>query len=127
MDNTNYYFACSPDALSGALSRFSQFFVAPLFDPSCTERELKAVDSEHSKNLQNDMWRGYQLEKSLVKPGHPYGKFGTGNWKSLWEDVKSRGGEPRDELLAWWNANYCAGRMKLVVLGKGPSVAVLDG
>lgn len=22
----------------------------------CTEREIKAVDSEHKKNLQNDMW-----------------------------------------------------------------------
>jgi hypothetical protein len=25
--------------------RFAQFFIAPLFDPSCTEREREAVDS----------------------------------------------------------------------------------
>lgn len=112
-------FDVSPPSLRPALERFSQFFVAPLFTPSCTERELKAVDSEHSKNLQSDMWRMYQLEKSLTKPGHPYGKFGTGNWNTLWEEVKKDGREPRDELLKWWNASYCAGRMKLVVLGKG--------
>ncbi|KAL7413771.1 Metalloenzyme, LuxS/M16 peptidase-like protein [Mrakia frigida] len=118
MENTNYYFDVSPPSLLPALERFSQFFVAPLFTPSCTERELKAVDSEHSKNLQSDMWRMYQLEKSLTKPGHPYGKFGTGNWNTLWEEVKKDGREPRDELLKWWNGSYDAGRMKLVVLGK---------
>ena len=29
----------------GALDRFSQFFISPLFNESCTDRELKAVDS----------------------------------------------------------------------------------
>lgn len=45
-------FDVSPGALLPALDRFSQFFHSPTFDPSCTERELRAVDSEHSKNLQ---------------------------------------------------------------------------
>ncbi|CDZ96447.1 related to ste23-metalloprotease involved in a-factor processing [Phaffia rhodozyma] len=120
MDQTNYYFSVSPSSLSGALERFAQFFTSPLFDASCTERELRAVDSEHSKNLQSDMWRLFQLEKSLSRPDHPYSKFGTGNWQTLWEDVKARGGEPREELLRWWKSMYSANRMKLVVLGKEP-------
>lgn len=120
MDQTNYYFSVSPSSLPGALERFAQFFTSPLFDPSCTERELRAVDSEHSKNLQSDMWRMFQLEKSLSRPDHPYSKFGTGNWQTLWEDVKAQGKEPREELLKWWKAMYSANRMKLVVLGKEP-------
>jgi len=56
MTSTNYYFDVAPDALEGALDRFSGFFIEPLFNEDCTEREIKAVDSEHKKNLQNDMW-----------------------------------------------------------------------
>ena len=53
MESTNYYFDCSADHLDGALDRFSQFFIAPLFTPTATDRELNAVNSEHEKNLQN--------------------------------------------------------------------------
>jgi predicted Zn-dependent peptidase len=56
MTSTNYYFDVAPDALEGALDRFAGFFIEPLFNEDCTEREIKAVDSEHKKNLQNDMW-----------------------------------------------------------------------
>ncbi|KAI9920702.1 hypothetical protein PsorP6_000047 [Peronosclerospora sorghi] len=47
------------DHLADALDRCAQFFVAPLFTPSATERELQAVNAEHSKNLQNDALRLY--------------------------------------------------------------------
>ncbi|OBZ69342.1 A-factor-processing enzyme [Grifola frondosa] len=76
--NTNYFFSVSTTALSGALSRFAGFFHCPLFAPSCTSRELNAVDSEHKKNLQNDMWRIFQVNKHLTKEGHPWQKFGSG-------------------------------------------------
>ena len=50
-DNTNYYFDVAPDHLEGALDRFSQFFLAPLFTESATDREVNAVNSEHEKNV----------------------------------------------------------------------------
>jgi insulysin len=81
--NTNYYFRVNTSALAGALSRFAAFFHSPLFSPSCTLRELNAVDSEHKKNHQNDIWRIYQLNKHLSRPGHPWSKFGTGNKATL--------------------------------------------
>ncbi|TFK42449.1 Metalloenzyme, LuxS/M16 peptidase-like protein [Crucibulum laeve] len=81
--NTNYYFSVATPALGGALERFSAFFHSPLFAPSCTSRELNAVDSEHKKNHQADMWRIFQLNKHLSKPGHPWSKFGSGNRDSL--------------------------------------------
>ncbi|KLT45842.1 hypothetical protein CC85DRAFT_239827 [Cutaneotrichosporon oleaginosum] len=118
MCNTNYYFDVSPDALEGALDRFSGFFSEPLFSEDCTEREIKAVNSEHQKNLQHDRWRSFQLEKSLSKPGHVYGKFGTGDFKTLWEQPRAAGRDPRQQLIEWWEKEYCARRMKLAVAGR---------
>lgn len=60
------------------LCRFAQFFLCPLFDESCKDREVNAVDSEHEKNLMNDAWRLFQLEKATGNPNHPFSKFGTG-------------------------------------------------
>jgi len=81
--NTNYFFSITADHLSGALQRFAGFFHSPLFEASCTARELKAVNSEHRKNAQSDMWRAFQVSKSQSRPGHPYTKFGSGNLSSL--------------------------------------------
>lgn len=49
------------DHLQGALDRFGQFFVAPLFTESATGRELNAIESEHAKNINNDGFRLYQV------------------------------------------------------------------
>ncbi|KAK7017923.1 metalloprotease [Paramarasmius palmivorus] len=88
VSNTNYYFNVSTSHLTGALARFSAFFHCPLFSPSCTSRELNAVDSEHRKNHQADLWRVFQLNKHLTKPGHPWNKFGSGNRESLSQHAK---------------------------------------
>lgn len=121
MENTNYFFDVGHEHLEGALDRFAQFFLEPLFDPSCSEREIRAVDSEHKKNLQSDAWRAFQLEKSLSDPNHPYSHFGTGNAKTLWDNPKGKGVDVRDELLKFHDRYYSANVMKLVVLGRGES------
>ncbi|ODO11325.1 hypothetical protein I350_00102 [Cryptococcus amylolentus CBS 6273] len=108
--STNYYFDVSPDALEGALDHFAGFFIEPLFNEDSTEREIRAVDSEHKKNCQDDEF--------LSKAGHPYGKFGTGNFETLWSAPKAAGRDPRKELIAWWEKEYCARRMKLVIASK---------
>jgi len=41
------------------------------------------VDSEHRKNHQADLWRIFQVNKHLSKPGHVWSKFGSGNRDSL--------------------------------------------
>ncbi|TFK92329.1 hypothetical protein K466DRAFT_582051, partial [Polyporus arcularius HHB13444] len=165
--NTNYYFNVSTSALGGALERFSSFFHSPLFTPSCTVRELNAVDSEHKKNHQSDVWRIFQVNKHLSKDGHPWRKFGSGNKESLSKvgrELKAKGllnnngamksadgslsatpndsraaspapsvssasselegdggvvgRETRRRLVEWWSQEYCAGRMRLCVVGK---------
>ncbi|KAL5117480.1 metalloprotease [Pleosporales sp. CAS-2024a] len=104
--------------LWGALDRFGQFFIAPLFLEDTLDREIKAVDSENKKNLQSDQWRLHQLNKALANPAHPYCHFSTGSWKTLHHDPMARGVKIRDEFIKFHSTNYSANRMKLVVLGR---------
>jgi secreted Zn-dependent insulinase-like peptidase len=73
----------SPFLPPGALDRFAQFFISPLFTDSATAREMQAVDSENNKNLQNDAWRLHQIHCASAKPGHPLGRFRCGSLKTL--------------------------------------------
>ena len=79
---------------------------------SSSERELLAVHSEHQKNLQNDLWRKYQLSKHLSKSHSHYHKFSTGDKNTL--------GNPnlRDMLFKFYQNHYSANLMKLVVYGQ---------
>jgi insulysin len=51
-ENTVYYFDVNSGFLEPALDLFASFFTCPLFGESSTNREINAVDSENSKNLQ---------------------------------------------------------------------------
>ncbi len=129
---TNYFFEVSASSensdaptnghiespLYGALDRFAQFFIAPLFLSSTLDRELKAVDSENKKNLQSDNWRLSQLNKSLSSPKHPYHHFSTGNLETLRDEPRKRGVDIRQEFIDFHSRNYSANLMKLVVLGR---------
>ncbi|XP_026471826.1 insulin-degrading enzyme-like [Ctenocephalides felis] len=115
---TKYFFDITPEHLPEILDIFSQFFIAPLFSESATEREINAVDSEHSKNIPNDMWRSDYIEKILCSPNHPYRKFGTGNKQTLMDGPKQKGINVRDELLKFHNRWYSSNIMTLSILGK---------
>ena len=110
-DHTNFQFEIRHEALEGALDRFSQFFIAPLFSPKFTEREMNAVNSEYQKNLESDTWRERQLHYSLYRPGHPANHFDIGDRATL-------GGTTREELLGFYHAHYSANRMTLALTGK---------
>ncbi|KAK9368638.1 Metalloenzyme, LuxS/M16 peptidase-like protein [Lipomyces kononenkoae] len=113
---TNYYFEVDHEYLEGALDRFAQFFISPLFLSDCKDREIRAVDSENKKNLQSDTWRLYQLERSLSNPEHPYSNFSTGNLETLDLSPVSKGLDVREELLKFHKKYYSANVMKLVIL-----------
>lgn len=122
-DNTKYYFDVVPAELDGALDRFAQFFVAPLFTENMTEREINAVHSEHEKNLATDVWRIRQVNKSLSDPRHPYSRFGTGNKETLCDrppsdDGAAVGVSVRDELIRFHEQWYSANIMCLAVYGR---------
>ncbi|XP_075906176.1 insulin-degrading enzyme isoform X2 [Nelusetta ayraudi] len=117
-EHTNYYFDVSHEHLEGALDRFAQFFLCPLFDESCKDREVNAVDSEHEKNLMNDAWRLFQLEKATGNPSHPFSKFGTGNKLTLETRPSQDGIDVREELLQFHSTYYSSNLMGLCVIGR---------
>ena len=82
-DDTTYYFDVNNEAFEGALDRFAQFFISSLFDENSVEREIKAVDSEFSKNKNNDTWRLIRFFQFLLNPQSPFSQFSTGNKDSL--------------------------------------------
>ncbi|KAL1511204.1 hypothetical protein AB1Y20_006018 [Prymnesium parvum] len=141
-EHTNFFFDFHPVAPQ-ALDIFAQFFLCPLFTESMTARELNAVDSENSKNLQNDAWRLQQLYRWAASSEHPFHKFGTGNLATLTDvpasfvaaklSVAPDGSVSlavrprltpaytlRDALFAFHKEHYSANTMKLAVLGREP-------
>ncbi|MGH8020570.1 MAG: insulinase family protein [Opitutaceae bacterium] len=110
-DHTNYHFEIRHEAFEGALDRFSQFFIAPLFTPEFTEREINAVNSEYQKNLESDNWREFQLTLTLLDEDHPANKFNIGNHTTL-------GGTTQEELIEFYRRHYSANQMSLALTGK---------
>ena len=108
-DRTVYMFSVNNSGFIGALDRFSHFFIDPLFNSSSVNRELQAVDQEHSKNVENDHWRAYMVLKETSSVGHPMTKFSTGNADTL-------GGIPPKALKEWYETHYSADKLHLVVL-----------
>ncbi|MDR0901528.1 MAG: insulinase family protein, partial [Opitutaceae bacterium] len=110
---TNYHFEVRHEAFAEALEVFSQFFIAPLFTPEFTEREINAVNSEFQMRLENDLWRQFQLMQGFFAENHPEHHFAIGSAATL-------AGVTRDELLAFYRAHYSANRMALALAGKAP-------
>jgi len=117
-EDTCYFFNLNSAGFRPALERFSQFFVSPLFTATAVSREINAVDSENSKNLQTDSWRFNQLEKVRANPAHPVAKFGTGNKETLEVNLKKSGRDVREELLKFYDKYYSANMMSLAVIGR---------
>ncbi|SCV68931.1 BQ2448_1951 [Microbotryum intermedium] len=120
MDETLYHFDCSINALEGGLKRHAGFFKNPLFDASCTEREVNAVDAEFRRNLQLDARRLFQLGKATSSSkgsGSVYWKFGTGSKQTLWDEPKHKGVDTRERLLEWYAKHYSANLMSLALCG----------
>ncbi|MEP7282631.1 MAG: insulinase family protein [Rubrivivax sp.] len=109
-DRTNYHLEVRPQAFEGAIDRFSQFFIAPLFTPEFNEREVNAVNSEYQKNLENDDWREFALRNTAVREGHPARNFNIGSRETLT-------GTTQEELLAFHKRYYSANRMTLALTG----------
>ena len=102
------------------MDRLAQFFISPLFLADSLDRELHAVDSEHSKNRQSDIWRLDQLKRELSHHGHPFHKFGTGTFDTLKVQPELNSMVPRDRMIDFFEEHYSANLMKLAILGPEP-------
>ena len=113
-DKTVYFFEVNNDAFEGAIDRFAQFFISPKFNEGSVEREINAVDSEFSKNKNNDSWRFQHLFKSELDNNSYFCKFSTGSKETLnHPDI-------RDRLLKMYNKYYSSEIMNLIIYSKLP-------
>lgn len=118
LDHTCYYFDVAPENFKEAADIFAQFFLEPLFEQSCTDRELNAIDSEHSKNIKQDMWRLWMLDSATGNPEHDFSKFGTGNRETLQTVPLKEGIDVRKALLDFHEQWYSSNLMSVCLMGK---------
>ncbi|MEX0324639.1 MAG: insulinase family protein [Puniceicoccaceae bacterium] len=112
-DHTNYHFQVFPEAFEGALDRFAQFFIAPLFIEEFTQREKNAVDSEFELYLEDDTWRNQRIFALFSRKGHPSSQFLVGNNATL-EHVT------REQVIDFYNEYYSANQMALSLVSTHP-------
>lgn len=114
-DRTVYFYTVSHSGMAEAVGRFSEFFTAPLLRADSMEREVRAVNAEHEKNINADEWRQYELLKSTSSIDHPFHQFGTGNLNTLHPDNHTHAA-----LSALYQRCYVARNSKLVLLSPDP-------
>lgn len=119
-ENTNYHFGMVAKKgslkLKEALDRFAQFFIAPLFTESATQRELNAIQSEFECNSQSDGWRAYQVFKACANPEHPVSRFTIGSEQTLCTLPNELGINVREQLTAFYSKYYSANLMNLCIV-----------
>lgn len=108
---TVYYLNVLSKNLKEILDIFSRFFIDPLFDINCVSREINAVNSEHMKNLNSDLWINRQLIFTLTKKNSKSNRFTTGSHETLGDDIQKL----RNEMIKFYNKYYCANNMTLTI------------
>mmetsp|Transcript_53193 Transcript_53193/g.151582 ORF Transcript_53193/g.151582 Transcript_53193/m.151582 type:complete len:1166 (-) Transcript_53193:77-3574(-) len=122
---TVYYGEVSHAAREEVMSRFADFFRAPLFDKRFVSKEVHAIDSEHAKNEQSPAFRIMQALSSLADPRSPVGRFHTGNADTLYNIPHKDGLDPVESLKVYFRDNYCPEQMRLVTFGSSSLVEQL--
>jgi len=107
-DRTVYMFSVNNNGLLGALDRFAQFFISPLFTPSGVDRECKAIHQEFCKDIPLDPWRVQYVKKELANKEHPFHRFSIGNQDTLAKISQ-------DEVKSWYQSHYSSNLMHLIV------------
>nr|QBK89029.1 MAG: insulinase [Mimivirus LCMiAC02] len=111
---TNYFFDVNTDNFAKSLEIFSRFFIDPLFKKDTIEKEINAVDAEHSKNISSDDWRTSRVLSTVSRKEHPFYKFSAGNKNTL--DTES----VRDAMIKFYNKYYSANLMKFAMIWNEP-------
>ncbi|WP_444989315.1 insulinase family protein [Halomonas mongoliensis] len=114
--DTNYFFDIDPAALEGALDRFSQFFISPLFNADQLESERNIVHSEYMARIRDDARRENDVLNLLLNPENPTTGFSVGSRETLADRPE---GEPslRERVIDFYERHYDANVMHLALIG----------
>ncbi|MDC8804926.1 insulinase family protein [Halomonas pacifica] len=113
--DTNYFFDIEPEALPGALDRFSQFFIAPLFNADRLESERNIVHSEYQARIRDEARREQDVLNQFLNPAHPGTGFSVGSRETLADPAE---GEPslRARVIDFYERHYDANVMHLALI-----------
>ena len=107
---TVYYFNVFDNGLDEIMDIFSRFFIDPLFKKDSIEREINAVNSEHNKNINNDMRRQSQLLLNLADMKSNINVFPTGSTETLKKD------DIRDRLIEFYEKYYVSENISICIV-----------
>lgn len=110
---TVYFFNVFNHGLDKIFDIFSRFFIDPLFNENSIQRELNAVNSEHQKNINSDMWKKHQFMLDILNKDSPMNNFGTGSLKTLDKvDIRIKLREFYDKYYTSNNISICIASSK---------------
>jgi secreted Zn-dependent insulinase-like peptidase len=117
--DTNYFFDIDPSALEGALDRFSQFFISPLFNADQLESERNIVHAEYMARIRDDARRENDVLNVLLNPENPTTGFSVGSRETLADRPE---GEPslRERVIDFYERYYDANVMHLALVAPQP-------
>ena len=116
--DTNYFFDIEPSALPGALDRFSEFFLSPLFNADHLESERNIVHSEYMARIRDESRRENDVLNQLLNPDNPTTGFAVGSRDTLADPE----GEAtlRERVIDFYYRYYDANVMNLAVVAPQP-------
>ncbi|MCU4676922.1 insulinase family protein [Catenovulum sp. 2E275] len=117
LDNTTYLFQINSDALDGALDRLGAAIAEPLFEPSFSDRERNAVNSEWSRNLNSSDYDIQSATQQIMNPDYPGSRFTTGNLETLTDQPDKT---LNQALWDFYNQYYSANIMTLAIVSNQP-------
>lgn len=109
-NNTVYFLSVLNNKIEQVFDIFSRFFIDPLFDPDCVNREINAIHSEHMKNINSDTWRFFHLIDMLSDNNSEIHKFGTGSLETLNKE------NVRDAMIQFYNKYYRSSNITISVV-----------
>ena len=117
---TVYYFSVFNNKLEKAIDMFSRFFIDPSFDNDSVNREINAIQSEHNKNIQQDIWRFSHFIGLSSNKGSMLNKFGTGNLESLQKEGV------RERMIEFYKKYYISSNINIVTISSVKNKDVKD-
>ncbi|OII74609.1 secreted insulinase-like peptidase [Cryptosporidium ubiquitum] len=115
-ERTIYFNEIVEEHLEEGLDHFSQFFIEPLFYESIVNQEIHIVNSEHLKNIPNDLDRLFYTLKSYMY--RPMSQFTTGNIETLIDIPKALGISIPKQIKQIYKKYYCGKNMFIVISSK---------
>lgn len=117
--DTNYFFDIEPSALPGALDRFSEFFLSPLFNADHLESERNIVHSEYMARIRDESRRENDVLNQLLNPENATTGFAVGSRETLANPPEGEA-TLRERVIEFYHQYYDANVMNLAVVAPQP-------